>query len=396
MAAEKSEERIKNFLSLYSSGNTRAVYRSGIYAFLDAVYEHTRGHRIPSPADIAWYESAASRYFSRERDYHNDLMRFAASLSSRPPWTARSYVNSVKEFMTEQDIEFSQRDLKRVRSKLPKGGARTIEKTLDHEVLRTVLHHMDVHGKAVILVLASSGMRIDECLSLKMNDLDLETVPAEITVRGETAKGGEQRFSFISKEAAEIVCEWYKKRDEYIFSAKNRNAGLVRRGIGSPRVSDDDRVFPFTDDVVYDQWKNALKSAGLFSVDATTKRNQRTIHALRKFFYSQLSRGCPEVVVQMLMGHEGYLTDAYRRYTKVQAAEMYLKAEYCVTINIPKEIREIESEFKSKMAAHSEILENLVQKNFNQEQRNLAQERELKELRNLAETLQTMIHKERE
>lgn len=364
-----------------------AVYRSGIYAFLDAVYEHKRASRIPTADEVQWYEDAADRYFTTDRDYHNDLMRFATSMSTRPPWTARSYLNSVKEFLTEQDVEFSQRDLKRVRSKLPKGGARTVEKTLDHEVLRKVMHHMDIHGKAFILVLASSGMRIDECLQMKMADLNLETVPAEITVRGEGTKTGDQRFTFISKEAVEIIEEWYKGRDSYIASAQNRNAGLVRKGIGSVRKPDDGRVFPFTDDVVYDPWKNALQATGLFSVDATTKRNQRTIHALRKFFYSQLSRGCPEVVVQMLMGHEGYLTDAYRRFTKEQAAEMYLKAEHCITINIPKEVREIESEFKQKMTAHTEILENVVQ-------RNLEMERRLKQHENLIESLQRSMQRE--
>jgi len=380
-------ERIKNFLSLYSSSNTRGVYRSGIYAFFDAMYEHKRTGRIPTAEDIAWYEDTAARFFSDSRDFQNDLMKFAASLSNRPPWTAKSYVNSVKEFMTEQGIEFSQREIKRVRTKLPKGGARTVEKILDHEVLRKVLHHMDIHGKAVILVLASSGMRIDECLRLKIADLDLTTNPAEITVRGENTKGGEQRFSFISKEAAEIVNEWYKTRDDYISAAQNKNAGLVRKGFGAVRKSDDGRVFPFSGDVVYDQWKNALQSAGLFSIDSTTKRNQRTIHALRKFFYSQLSRGCPEGVVQMLMGHEGYLTDAYRRYSKTQAAELYLKGEYCVTVNIPKEVREIESEYKNKMQVHSEIMEGLVAKT-------MSQERELKELRDLSESFKEFMSRE--
>lgn len=35
------------------------------------------------------------------------------------------------------------------------------------------------------------------------------------------------------------------------------------------------------------------------------------------------------------MGHSGYLTDAYRRFTKAQIAEYYLKGEYLVSLSIP-------------------------------------------------------------
>ena len=48
----------------------------------------------------------------------------------------------------------------------------------------------------------------------------------------------------------------------------------------------------------------------------------------------------------MLAGHAGYLTGAYRRYTKKQLAEEYLKGQHLLTIQTPKELQEIESEFK--------------------------------------------------
>jgi integrase len=56
-------------------------------------------------------------------------------------------------------------------------------------------------------------------------------------------------------------------------------------------------------------------------------RLQYRIHGLRKFFRSQLALSCPVDIVEALMGHEGYLTDAYRRYSRKQMAEYYLKAE---------------------------------------------------------------------
>lgn len=66
----------------------------------------------------------------------------------------------------------------------------------------------------------------------------------------------------------------------------------------------------------------------------------------------------------MLAGHNGYLTGSYRRYTKKQLAEEYLKGQHLLTIQAPKELQEIESEFKAKMQSHSEIIENIVRENI--------------------------------
>lgn len=376
---------ISDFLSFYASQNTRNVLRPGIHAFLRFMYGIQQQDRIPRPEELVRYEAAASRYFSEEEDHYHNLLRFATYMYDRPPLTAAAYINAVKEFMAEHRIEFSPRDIRRIRMKLPKGGSRTIEKVIDHDTLRTVLHHMDIRGKAFILTLASSGMRIEEVLKITNDDVDLEAVPAEITLRGEKTKTGEQRYTFLSKEAVEAIKEWKKVREKYLIASKDRNAGLVRKGIGTAKSMEDPRLFPFTNDTAYLMWKNALKAAGLFSVDSSTNRNQRNIHGLRKFFFSQLSRDCPEQIVQMLMGHEGYLTDAYRRFTKEQAAELYLKGEHCITITIPKEVREIESAFTGKLQTHSEIIEGLVAKNLKQE-KEIA---ELKEMKNLLYELAT-------
>ena len=47
-------------------------------------------------------------------------------------------------------------------------------------------------------------------------------------------------------------------------------------------------------------------------------------HTLRKFFRTRLSLNVPLDVVEALMGHEGYLTAAYRRYSPEQLGELYL------------------------------------------------------------------------
>jgi len=59
-------------------------------------------------------------------------------------------------------------------------------------------------------MLASSGMRIGEALQLELDDLNLNSYPAKIYIRGEYTKSGNPRIAFIFSEAKEAVEEWLK------------------------------------------------------------------------------------------------------------------------------------------------------------------------------------------
>jgi integrase len=300
---------------------------------------------------------------------------------SRPPLSARQTFTFVKEFFNHYDKELPAKDLKFIRNKLPKGNMRTIEKDLDQDTIRTILQHVDVKGRALILVLASSGMRINEALSLPLDDIDFKTTPTTITIRGENTKNGDNRITFISSEATQAVNEWLKVRSDYIASSAKRNNGLIKSGRGNPKSGEDDgRLFPFSDQNASTLWDNALIKAGLLSRDKTTNRKQLHYHQFRKFFISQLSLIVSKEIAETLAGHNGYLTGAYRRYTKKQLAEEYLKGQHLLTIQAPKELVEIESEFKAEMSNHSKIIESLIMEK-------LAMKDEIERLKNHYETL---------
>jgi integrase len=358
---------IAEFLDLYSKPTTKQVYRGSIHAFLEFIYGKKRVGRRATKSEIAEFEHLAKQYFSENRDYADDLLRFAASLNSKPPKTAKTYMGGVKEYLGYNDIELTQRQLKTIRLKLPKGNARTIEKDMDSITIRKILQHTDIKGRALIFTLASSGMRIGEALSITIDDIDLTVKPATITIRGEYTKTGEQRLTYIHREAVEALNEWLRVRERYIKASVNKNKGLVSSGIGSAKDENDNRVFPFSLSVAEQVWSHAIKNAGLLSIDKGTKRKQLRIHQLRKFFRSQLALGCPVDIVETLMGHEGYLTDAYRRYPKAQMAEQYLKHEYLLYIQMPQDLQKIESEFKDELNNNRKLVESLVVKNLDLE-----------------------------
>jgi len=354
--------KVKEFLDLYVNKGTKTGYKSAIISFVECIYGQKRkGNRI-TKKENEYFIKLADNYFTEERNHYDDLLKFAVSLNNNPPKTARMYFSTIKEFLAHNEIEFSQRKLKVIRLKLPKGNARTVENDMDNTVIRKIIEHMDVKGKALVLTLASSGMRIGEALQITLDDINFDTNPISITLRGEYTKNGSQRFTFINEEAKTTLLEWLKVREKYIKAALNKNKGFVNRGIGSAKDKDDNRIFPFSRGVVNQLWTTALTNANLLDIDEGTSRKKLRIHQLRKFFRSQLALGCPVEIVEALMGHEGYLTTVYRVYTKNQMGEYYLKGERFLSISIPKGMVH-GSDFEERLKANSMSLENMVLQN---------------------------------
>ena len=341
---------LEDFLKNYSNKSTLIMYRSAIFKFIEFVYEMKRTRVRLTNEERAKHEKFVDKYFSDERDTAKDLLSFVVSMNgATPPQTAKTYYSCVKEFVLYNGKELSHREIKTIKNKLPRGNARTEETDLDNTLINQITEHMDIKGKALVLMLASSGMRIGEALQLDLNDVDMSTTPTLIKIRGEYTKTGNQRQTFISKEAKTALDEWLKVRSSYIKSSLNRNKGLVKSGIGTAKSEDDNRLFPFSYSVAEQMWKNALKKSKNYHSDESTGRKTVRIHALRKFFRTHLAIGCPLDIVEALMGHEGYLTDAYRKYNTNQLGEIYLKYEHLLYISMPEDIQKLKSEFTDEL-----------------------------------------------
>jgi ribosome modulation factor len=226
--------------------------------------------------------------------------------------------------------------------------------------------------------------RIDELLQVTVRDCDLGASPAEIQVRGQYTKTGSPRVVFISGEAAGAVREWLKVRDAREDLAIARSAGLAPK-------RRDNRLFPYTAKAVRTAWLGAVRRAGLLDVDPATNRTTLHLHMLRKYFHSQMKLGCPEEVVEALMGHEGYLSGAYRRYTKKELAAHYQKAEMLVTIMVPTEYRELKEATTEKIDTQRSIIDSLTAKTLRAEERLAELEEENRERDRVIRMLQDVL-----
>ncbi|MFA5346789.1 MAG: site-specific integrase [Methanoregula sp.] len=355
--------RIADFTAQYGNVHTRQAYASSIVSFLVFIFGLQKEKKVVA-SKLGKYEDLADRYFSGKRDHSNDLIRYAASFENKPAKTAKCYVSAVQEFMVFNNIEFREKEKRSLRNKIPRGGTATVEQDLDAAAIQVILQHCDLKLRTLIVVMASSGVRIGEALGLVLGDFIERDGLGYIEIRQNNAKRGLRRYTFCSAEACQAVTEWMKKRDGYLVSAERKGVG-----IGVVKSRENPHLFPFTDTTVYSGWENALKSAGLYARDPLTGRLTRPMHALRKFCSSQLSIAVPRDIVEMLMGHSGYLSDAYRRYTKAQVLEFYRKGEPYVTIAMPEGLRDFQSKYDEKITAHSEMMETIVRKNMQLETR---------------------------
>ena len=307
--------KIEEFLQNYKSKATIQTYRSLIRKYFDTI------------------DKNPDTYFKGKQDYEGDIKQFWKSINDKPPKTIAGSLAAVKAFLAEYNVELKQKFWKKLRGRTKGKRAWTDENVPTVEQLQKILTHANTLQRSIVFCLVSSGMRIGELLSLKLTDIDLNVTPTRINVSGEFTKSGERRTCYISAEATTAVDQWLKVRDAYLKTACQRVKALEDY-LGRPKMktTNDDRLFPVGDETVRQMWNRLLDKAGFGDVDERTKIHKMHLHTLRKFYRSKMPKGIGLDMTEALLGHSGYLTDEYRRYTDEEIAEAYLKGMHLVSV----------------------------------------------------------------
>jgi integrase len=341
------------------------------------------------PTDL---DAAFQRYFSEERNLKEDVEAYFATIKDKAPMTVQRSLSAVRSFFEYNEIELKQKFWKTLRSRKKGTRALTIDGVPEPQELRHILLHMRARGKAFYLILASSGMRFGEALNLTLGDVDLESKPTKITIRANHTKTGNWRYTFISSEAMEALKEWLNVRDDDVRSASARTGKNGRRHA----ETEDPRIFPFTRNNMMAVWNIALDRAKLKSKDPQTKYHKFHPHVLRKFFRTQMGSVMQIDIVEALMGHEGYLTQVYRRYKEKTLAEFYLKGEPAVLVfteaqeitKLTQKVKEqqdsLVEEFKKQKENLQSIIDGLTAKSLREGEENA-------KLRNTLDNVQSQM-----
>lgn len=329
------------------ASSTITGYKSAIWQYIRFIYNLNNSDK----KQCAEY---VEKYFSESRNYHADFKKFIQdTLGDRPGLSALQVFNQIKKFLELCDVTFTAREITQLKNQLPGGGVLTQESDMDTDTIRKILQHTDIKGKAIILCLATGGMRIGELLQVQSDDVDLESVPAVIQIRAKTEHGRtktrQQRFTFISSEAVSAVKEWIKIRPAYLKAVSTKATHL--KNVTSPKDTDDGRLFPISDNTVRELFKDAVIAVfGKNETDKNTGWSTHHVQQLRKFFISQLSLVISESIADFFAGHKTPMSDNYHRYSMKQMAEYYLKGEHMLYIEAPLELREMGNTTKKELA----------------------------------------------
>lgn len=121
----------------------------------------------------------------------------------------------------QDDIVLSKKDNIKIQNEFASPAMVT---KIDVEAFRQqILKYEGNRNYAIVTIMAYAGLRISECLSLKLDDVNLTS--KEITVK--EGKGSKQRLVYINSKIIEAVKEYLKERKEvecdYLFVSNKGN-----------------------------------------------------------------------------------------------------------------------------------------------------------------------------
>jgi integrase len=274
-------------------------------------------------------EEVFGRVLGGELDPYKLLREVAVSLQREglAPKTVRFYVSLLVRLLRMAGAEVRS-ELIRYRVPLPQSRAVRTDRAPTVEELRRLLAVMGARNRTLFLMLASTGMRLGECLQLRLGDVRLNAEPPYVEVR--TAKSGVLRRLFLTRECVEALKAHLGRRVE----EEPATSWLWPRR-GNPSL-------PLQKRHAQQYWYAALKKVGLDVRDSSGLGYQLHIHSLRKFFRTQLERaGVSRTVISFWMGHMTGLDLSYFRPSEPQLMEEWRKAEPYLTLAEAKDVERI-------------------------------------------------------
>lgn len=237
-----------------------------------------------------------------------------------------SYVDPIKSFYKINDVVLN---LYKISKFMPERVKVVKDRAYEYEEIAKMLEVADLRMRAVILILASSGIRVGALPLLKMKNLDLEN--NKLTVY-ENSK--EEYYTFVTSECRKAIDNYIDFRQRYGEKLTD-NSPLIREQF-------DIRGFEVKPRHVIHktlQWNLRILSIKS-GIRGKPPYEVKIAHAFRKFFTTQCVRSKvnPEIR-EMLLGHKIGLMNSYYRPSEQDMLEEYQKAEDNLTIDPANRLR---------------------------------------------------------
>jgi integrase len=255
--------------------------------------------------------------------------------------TLKQRVVTVKNFFEFHDVDISPRRFK-LKVKLPRIIRKSKEALSKEDVTDILNACSELRLKTYVMLLAATGMRAVEALSIRPKDTKIDSVPARVYVRGEFTKTRTDRTIFLTQEITQQLKSWleYKYRKRRVcYELNGRTVTEYRQ----PKRAQDDLVFALYQKKekpdpsklyveILRQFENTLDRMGRGDKEENNKRRRITFHSMRRFVKTTISDLGYQDFSEYFIGHIG---STYWTRKDFEKAEIFRKIEpYLTFLNI--------------------------------------------------------------
>jgi integrase len=259
--------------------------------------------------------------------------------------TIKGRVITAKNFLEYYDVDISPRKFK-LKVRMPKAIRKSKEALSKEDIIDILNACSEIRLKTYIILLAETGLRAVEALSIRIKDLNFESIPSKISVRGEYTKTRTDRYVFLTEEVVNQLKQWleYKYRTRRVCH-KDINSGKISSHYRTPERNDNDLVFAMYQDreranpkmLYFDLAKSFGKTLdrigkGLREENINNRRRQITLHSFRRFVKTTISDLGYSDFSEWFIGHSG---STYWTKKESEKSEIFKKIEpYLTFLNI--------------------------------------------------------------
>ena len=302
-------------------------------------------------------------------DPYNLLNGYAAYLSNHivSNLTLKQRVVTIKNFFEYCDIDISPRRFK-LKVKLPK-VVRKKKEALSKEDIIEILNVCDnIRLRTYVMLLAATGMRAVEALSIRIMDLDFDSTPHRLFVRGEYTKTKMDRIIFLTEEISQQLKSWleYKYRTRRVCH-QDRLTGKTITELRTPDRKNTDLVLAVYQDkkmanpeFIYGDLRGSfartLDRSGKGTWEDDKRRRKITLHSFRRYTKTTISDLGYAEFSEWFIGHSG---STYWTKKDSEKAEIFRKVQpYLTFLNIPQLERQ-GADIQSKVEELEEVNQSL-------------------------------------
>ena len=209
--------------------------------------------------------------------------------------TLKLRVVTAKNFLEYHDVDISLRKFK-LKVKLPKVIRRSKESLSKEDIIDVLNACSDIRLKTYVILLAGTGCRAVEALSIRIKDLNLDSHPARVFIRGEYTKTKVDRYVFLTNEIVSQLKTWldYKYHRRKICYKDNKTGKTITE-YRTPEKNYNDLIFsvyqnllgPYPKNIylgLVDSFAKTLDRIGKGNrEDGNGRRRQITLHSFRRY-----------------------------------------------------------------------------------------------------------------